>query len=267
MTGKDRIIEIFRENVKGRRPYTFGAHANHDGREGHWLEQQFGVEPNANNNADLYGYELKNQTTSKTTFGDWSANRYVFDDPAFSRLFRGNTKPLRQDIFVRIFGKPNPEKGGRYSWSGEPCPKIRGYNRFGQRLVITVDRDIVAIYDFNQDQRPDKFNIVPREFQNGIVELARWFGEYEPSYRDKCLKSKLEDKFNDMGWFTCKKGLDGTYQEICFGDPINFDTWIELVEQGIVFFDSGMYEGNFRPYSQWRSNNSFWDSLIVEKYV
>ena len=39
-----------------------------------------------------------------------------------------------------------------------------------------------------------------------------------------------------------------------------------LVIQGIVFFDSGMYEGNPRPYSQWRANNNLWDSLIIESY-
>lgn len=31
-------------------------------------------------------------------------------------------------------------------------------------------------------------------------------------------------------------------------------------------FDSGMYEGNPRPYSQWRANNNLWDSLIIESY-
>ena len=47
---------------------------------------------------------------------------------------------------------------------------------------------------------------------------------------------------------------------------MNFENWIELVKQGVVFFDSGMYVGNKRPYSQWRANNNYWDSLIVETY-
>ena len=47
---------------------------------------------------------------------------------------------------------------------------------------------------------------------------------------------------------------------------MNYNEWIELVKQGIVFFDSGMYQGNKRPYSQWRANNNFWDSLITETY-
>ena len=83
---------------------------------------------------------------------------------------------------------------------------------------------------------------------------------------DKCLKAKLEDKFNDKGWFTCKTDENGLYCKICFGKPMNYNEWIELVKQGIVFFDSGMYQGNKRPYSQWRANNNFWDSLITETY-
>ena len=47
---------------------------------------------------------------------------------------------------------------------------------------------------------------------------------------------------------------------------MNYDEWLGLVQKGIVFFDSGMYEGNVRPYSQWRANNDFWESLIVEIY-
>jgi len=268
MMNKEHIITTFLENVKGKHPNTSGLNSGHDGKEGHWLEKQFGIIHNANNSADIYGYELKNQTTSKTTFGDWSANRYIFNDPEYLHLFNGNTVIERRDSFLLIFGKSNLKKGGRYSWSGEPCPKIMGFNKFGQILEITPEKDIVVVYDFSQDQREDKSNIVPTPLQSGRIELARWFGEKSPSSKakDKCLKAKLEDKFNDKGWFTCKKDSSGAYEEICFGNPINFDTWIELVAQGIVFFDSGMYAGNNRPYSQWRSNNSFWESLIVERY-
>ncbi|UPK52888.1 MvaI/BcnI restriction endonuclease family protein (plasmid) [Bacillus sp. H8-1] len=268
ITDKERIIALFKESVKGRHPNTSGRNINHDGKEGHWLEKQFGVRHNADNKPDLYGYELKNQTTSKITFGDWLANRYIFKEPSYLHLFNGDTATERRDSFIKIFGKPNLQKGGRYSWSGEPCPKIMRFNKFGQILEITPEKDIVVIYDFSQDQRKDKSTIIPIELQNSRVELARWFGERLPSSEDKGtpLKFKLESKFNDKGWFTCKKDISGAYKEICFGDPINFDTWIELVEQGIVFFDSGMYEGNSRFYSIWRTDNPFWDSLIVERY-
>lgn len=268
MTNKERIIQLFYANVKGRRPDTTGSNIRHDGRLGHWLERQFGISANGNNEADLFGYELKNETTSKTTFGDWSANRYIFKTGEYVHCFDGNTAPERQDSFCGIFGKPNLLKGGRCSWSGSPCPTIHGYNEFGQVLVIDNNKDIVALYSYSEDMRTNKSQIVPAELQQENLEIARWFGEYSPTARqtDKCLKAKLEDKFNDAGWFTCKKGPDGTYQKICFGEPMNYDNWLNLVERGIVFFDSGMYQGNKRPYSQWRAKNSFWDSLIVECY-
>ena len=268
MSAKENIVELFRRNVKGKRPDVQGLNVCHDGRQGHWLEQQFGITANADNEADLWGYELKNQTTSKTTFGDWSANVYVFTDPRYSRLFSGTTKAEKQNSFVRIFGKPNPEKGGRCSWSGSPCPKITGYNDFGQVLVIEPNKDIVALYSYSKDCRINKAAIVPMELQQENLVIARWYGEHSPSSRrtDKCLKAKLEDKFNDKGWFTCKMNSSGVYYKICFGIPMDYDAWLELVAEGTVFFDSGMYEGNVRPYSQWRANNDFWNSLIYEEY-
>lgn len=268
MGAKEDIIEIFYSRVKGKRPDVTGRNERHDGRKGHWLEQQFGISANADNEADLWGYELKNQTTSKTTFGDWSANVYVFTDPRYSRYFVGTTKYQKQDSFVRIFGKPNAEKGGRCSWSGSPCPKISGYNDFGQVLVIDDNKDIVALYSYSKDRRINKAAIVPQALQLENLEIARWYGETSPTSKrtDKCLKSKLEDKFNDKGWFTCKMNASGVYYKICFGRPMNYDEWLRLVQEGTVFFDSGMYEGNVRPYSQWRANNDFWNSLIEEEY-
>lgn len=268
MTPKEQIIELFRNNVKGKKPNVTGRNVRHDGRKGHWLEEQFGISANANNEADLWGYELKNQTTTKTTFGDWSANMYVFTNPHYSNLFLGRNKHEKQDSFVKIFGRPNEEKHGRYSWSGSPSPKINHYNDYGQILAITPSKDIVAIYSYTYDRRINKEFIVPKELQIDNLEIARWYGEFSPTSkrRDKCIKAKLEDKFNDKGWFTCKMNSSGVYDRICFGKPINYDNWIHLVEEGIVFFDSGMYEGNPRPYSQWRANNNFWDSLITEIY-
>lgn len=268
MTAKEQIIEIFRTNVKGKRPNVDGKNERHDGRKGHWLEQQFGVTANADNKADLWGYELKNETSSKTTFGDWSANVYVFTNPMYSSLFDGEPKYEKQDSFVRIFGKPNEKKNGRHSWSGTPCPKIDVYNDVGQILLIESNKDIVAIYSYTHDKRPDKAKIVPKELQIENLEIARWYGESSPSSKrtDKCLKAKLEDKFNHEGWFTCKTDTEGKYDKICFGKPVTYDEWINLVKEGIVFFDSGMREGNKRPYSLWRANNDFWDSLIIETY-
>lgn len=101
--------------------------------------------------------------------------------------------------------------------------------------------------------------------------LAKWFGEHWPkniprNKRSKTLKEKLEDKFNQLGWFTCKTDCEGNYDRICFGAPMTYDNWLELVKEGIVFFDSGMHQGNPRPYAQWRANNTYWDSLILTTY-
>lgn len=269
MTDKEKLIKIFRENVKGMCPDVSGSHVNHDGKEGHWLERRFGINHNASNTPDLFGYELKNSTSQKITFGDWSANRYIFNNPNYSHIFTGRTKAKRQNQFLRIFGRPNPKKNDRHSWSGEPCPKIVGFNRYGQKLIVLDNLDIVALYDYNYDTRQNKQEIIPIEFQNGLLEVARWFGKTSPTPRrtDKCLKDKLEDKFNQKGWFTCKRDSNGgEYTEICFGEPIDFSTWIEWVKEGKVFLDSGMYEGNSRPYSQWRMNNVSWDELITECY-
>jgi len=80
------------------------------------------------------------------------------------------------------------------------------------------------------------------------------------------LKLKLERKFNQKGWFTCTKNSNGEYDTIHFGNPMSYDSWINLFKSKIVFFDSGMYQGNKRPYSQWRATTGFWHSLITESY-
>jgi len=268
MKDKEKIIELFRKNVKGKKPNVDGTNKKHDGRYGHWLEHQFGVKSNDYNKADICGYELKNETSSKTTFGDWSANRYIFKDSEYRIYFKGNTNFEKREDFLKIFGKPNELKGGRCSWSGEPCPKIRCFNSFGQRLIIDANKDILAIYCYSEDKRPDKARIVPKELQQDNLILARWFGKSSPTSKrqDKCLKQKLEDKFNDNGWFTCKTDGNGIYCKICFGKPMSYEEWLNLVREGIVIFDSGMYQGNKRPYSEWRAENNFWNSMITETY-
>ncbi len=88
--------------------------------------------------------------------------------------------------------------------------------------------------------------------------IAKWYSQ--------SLQVKLERKFNQNGWFTCTKNLMGAYETISFGSPMNYVSWIQLFKDGIVFFDSGMYQGNVRPYSQWRASTGFWHSLITDSY-
>ncbi len=246
---KATIIEIFNTNVKGKRSNTGYSNSDHDGSEGHWLEKQMGIQPNASNKPDLLGFEMKNATSTKTTFGDWSPDHAIFKRPNAS---------ISRDQFLEYFGKPNLEKGGRRSWSGEPIPKINTYSTFGQILQVDNEQNIVISYSYSHDKRPEKAYIMPLSLQVENLVLAKWD-------RDS-IKQKLERKFNANGWFKCEKDHTGMYVTIAFGAPINYENWIELVKKGIVFFDSGMYEGNDRPYAQWRANNDFWESLIIERY-
>jgi hypothetical protein len=262
MPYKEEIINRFINNIKGRKSETDDSNPRHCGREGHWLETQMGIAHNGNTAPDLFGYEMKNQTTSgKISFGDWSANEYIF---LHGRTNKGinsinNEFRISRNEFLDIFGKPNPLKNDRPSWSGTPCPSY--YNQtslFGQKLVIDNNGNILIIYNFSQDSRPNKNSIVPINMQREQLILAIW--------EKVSIKTKLEKKFNQRGWFTCTKNQDGYYENIHFGKPMNFNTWIELFERRIVFFDSGMYKGNIRPYSMWRANTVFWHSLIIESY-
>lgn len=246
---KQKIIALFNKKVKGRQSDTDASNDKHAGKEGHWLEQQMGITQNASNLPDILGYEMKNDTTSKTTFGDWSADYYIFKDKNYG---------IDRDNFLTIFGKPNINKENRYSWSGEPCPNIRDYNTFGQIIKVDSKNNIAIEYNYNKDTRKNKTLVVPELMKKNNLVLAVWYAE--------SMKKKVEDKFNQKGWFKCLKNKRNIYTNIVFGDPIDFENWIENVRNGNIFFDSGMYQGNIRNYSQWRANNSYWDSLITSKY-
>lgn len=245
--GKSEIIRRFQGAVKGQ-PIDLSEYKGaHDGKEGHWLERRMGIVPNGNNAPDIFGYEMKKEAP-RITFGDWSASEYLFSKRRFGKI--PNVK-LSKIEFLRFFGTPNPEKGGRLSWSGKCFPKVGEYNEFGQKLVIDVATgDVTAMYSTAHDTRPDK----P---QFGEVAIAWWSG---PS-----LRAKLLNKFGVKGFFMCKK-VGGVYQKICFGNPITFDFFIQKMMTGEIFIDSGMYEGNARQYSQFRANKNLWDSLITEEY-
>lgn len=253
--GKQEIINRFNNNVRGRKPDTSNSNQAHDGKSGHWLERQMGIELNNKTEADLFGYEMKNQTTSgKTTFGDWSADYYIFKDYKYF-TFRDTVES--RDCFMQIFGTYKPDKD-RYSWSGEVNPKIKKFNRYGQKLIVDENKDIIAIYSYEQDSRNNKIDVIPVNMQINNLILARW--------KNNSMKKRVESKFNNKGWFKCLQNNLGIYTTIQFGKPITFESWIDLVAEGVVFFDSGMYQGNNRPYSQWRALNDFWDSLIIETY-
>lgn len=252
-----KIVELFRKNVLGRKPDTSGSNVKHAGKAGHWLEKQMGVAANRNTAPDLLGFEMKNGTRSKTTFGDWTANDYIFKNPQFNSP-RDRSKQFNRDDFLRAFGKPNALKNNRLSWSGEPVPKIDQVNGYGCIMRVDNQNNILIIYDYQLDQRPEKDSLVPLEMQVAPIVLAKWNAD--------SLRKKVEDKFNQNGWFKCELDENGVYTEIVFGEPLSFENWINFVKQGIIFFDSGMYATNNRPYSMWRANNALWSSLIIRRY-
>ena len=261
MNNKNEIIRIFNKNVRGKKPDLSSFNQNHDGKSGHWLEVMMNISPNAKNEPDLEGYEMKNETTSgKTTFGDWSADEYIFKKVVSKKDPNplGVKFSIDKSNFFRMFGKPNIKKKNRYAWSGECCPSYFGeITSYGQRLDFDDEQNIVIFYSFSDDKRERKKFIMPAKLQKDNIVLARW-------YKDS-LKKKLENKFNQKGFFICTTTYK-IYDKIHFGGPINFDEWIILFKQGEVFFDSGMYEGNNRPYSQWRALNEFWYNRIEETY-
>jgi hypothetical protein len=250
MADKEKIIELFNENVRGKSPDTSQMNAQHDGKVGHWLEKMMGIKANASNSPDLYGYEMKNHTNGATTFGDWSASYYIFRRHPIYNLTR--------DEFFSFFGNPNINKNNRLSWSGKVVPKVDKINEFGQKLIVDSDSNIDAKYFFEHDKRKNKTSLIPGNLQVDDLTIAHWS-------REK-LKKCVENKFNKKGWFKCVRNKKGIYESIVFGDPISFELWIQFVRSGDVYLDSSMYQGNDRLYSNWRASKSFWDNLVTSGY-
>ena len=149
---REKIIEIYKTRVHGKRPDTKDFNQRHDGKQGHWLEDAMGSKRDASNAPDLFGFEIKNHTKQKVTFGDWSPNYWIFTDKDYE---------ITRDDFLKIFGKPNEAKNNRLSWSGEPIPNVKGTNSFGVKIVISKSNDISFVYSYSDDQRTNKSTVVP----------------------------------------------------------------------------------------------------------
>ena len=147
------------------------------------------------------------------------------------------------------------------SWSGKPVPKIDGTNSFGTKIVIDNDTNISFVYSYSDDTRENKSSVVPEKLQVEDLTLCKW-----NSTGKKSLQEKVESKFNQFGWFKCLQNKLGEYDSIVFGGPMTFETFISYFKTGDIYFDCGMYQGNDRNYCQWRTRNSFWDSLIVSRH-
>jgi len=60
------IVERFISNVQGKKADVTKANKRHDGKEGHWLEKQMGIAPNANNAADIFGFKFHSTLSNLT---------------------------------------------------------------------------------------------------------------------------------------------------------------------------------------------------------
>ena len=287
---RKKIIKIYKEKVHGKIPDTSKMTKTHDGKTGHWLEDTMGSKRDASNKPDLFGFEMKTGG-SKTTFGDWGPDYFIFrDEEKFSNLI-GETGKKKQELqrknknetFLKAFGmwrdaaddahqyKVGEEiktwksigKDEYYSWSGTPSPnKVPdGFNSFGQALVINQNNSISITYCFSKDTREDKSDLVPEEFQIENLKLFGWSNEW--------LTKKVENKFNEHGWFKCNIKEEKFY-EIIFGDKITVIEFLKWLRNGDVVFDTRLKEtrpnGSDRYGMQWRAPSIFWKLKSIQTY-
>jgi len=256
---KKNIIELFLTKVKDIEICLEGKYRNHCGREGYWLEEKFGIKHNSKNEPDINGYEMK-KASNKITLGDFSASEYAFSSKNKRNIINQYNNwtddvVISRNNFIQYFGNSNPTKNNRYSWSGKCVPTYDNWNNNGQNLIILENNDIVIYYSFIKDTRDIKDNFPDYLKKNDII-IAIWKVEK--------MKPHIDNKFNKNGFFICKK-IDNKYKNICFGKPFTFEYFIECIKNKKIIFDSGMYQGNNRNYSQFRGYN-FLEDLIIEEY-
>jgi hypothetical protein len=248
---KREILQTFNKNVRGKIPDLRTYNLSHDGAEGDWLTIAMGLNVNGNNEPDFKGFEMK-KDSAKTTFGDWSPNLTIY-----KKVKNGSKPRLTRNEFLQIFGRKSPDptgrKSGRFSWSGTVFPTVHSFNEYGQIMKVDSSNNIVVLYSYSKDKRTNKNKIVPADLQMDDLVLVKWDSEK--------LRVKLEKKFNQLGWFKCISDKNGRYQEVQFGYPIQFESFIALVKRGLLICDCGMHSQNKRPYMSWRAQKNIWNSL------
>jgi hypothetical protein len=232
---KQDIIALFQKNVRGVEICLDG-NVKHCGKEGYWLEKKMGIPHNSKNEPDIYGYEMKTGE-NVTTFID-KAPTYFLDGHEMKK----RDKKAKQEFWEKYASKKTTEEKTIGGW------KINQFNACGQKIVVENDT-IAVLYDSTQDTRETKVNQEPHI-------IMQWDAAV--------LKRTIENKFNKNGFFQCKK-IGKTYEKICFGKNITFDTWIAAFKEGIIYHD-GYSKLHGRGRHVFRASNKFWDNFIIEEY-
>lgn len=158
---KEHIITLFNQNIRGKEIDVTDQNIKHCGKEGHELEKLMGIPHNSKNEPDIFGYEMKKNST-KITLGDFSASEYAYTIPTkrnnINTLNNWNNQHMSRNEFIQYFGNPNPKKNNRYSWSGKCVPTYYHWNDNGQILLISENNDIVIYYSYSKDRRNIKIN-------------------------------------------------------------------------------------------------------------
>lgn len=247
----NEIKTLFNENLKDKK---YEEIKKHCGSEGFFIEKMLNIQPNCSNDADYKGYEIKKKS-KKITFGDWTASGYLYHQDKFMRDYNDIKIDIQRDDYMKYFGNYNTKKK-RFSWSGKCIPKYNKWNNNGTIMTSDKNENVYIIYSNEKDTR----NVfMPQIFKNKkSIILQYWNNEN--------LKSKLENKFNKKGFVMFEKNKDNYYKKMLIGEPINFINFMDMLKNNVVYFDSGMYQGNNRNYSQFRANQNIWNELVIEEY-
>ena len=241
---KQQIITLFNNNVKNVEICLDGQNKAHCGKEGHWLEKKMGIKPNAKNEPDLLGYEMKTGE-SVTTFVDKAPNNmFIGNIPIPKR----KSTHVKQQFWELYASKKESDEATIGGWSAHR------YNLSGQKLYVDEQNNINIKYDYSHDQRPNKDSII------GLIKEPHIIMQWNAD----TLKSTIENKFNQKGFFKCVK-QQNKFVKICFGGPITYEFWIDKVKKGVIYHD-GYSKVNGRGRHVFRAANKFWNDLITEEY-
>jgi hypothetical protein len=238
------IVELFNTNVKGKK-FVREEHNNHDGEEGHWLEKRMGTAPNGKNEPDLLGYEMKKES-SKTTFIDKTPSKIFLKGVEMERR---NIED--RELFWTMFQRTTSSNIKIGGW------KLDKWDIDGQCLNIDEENNINVLYNYEHDKRTNKNELVSEYYKNNQSHTII-------SWSKTDMETCINNKWNQNGFFICKKNRNKVYNKICFGNKFSFDFWIEQVKQKNIYCDGYSKSNKWRGC--FRSSNKWFYNYITEEY-